>query len=71
MDLTKEAKSHTLIQASKLSLSLKAILNLGVHTEDAQFAKKLGETIIACNVFVDNTKHQHRTICDIAEGRRA
>ena len=71
MDLTREAKIHAMLQVPKLRAALDALEKIDTSAEDGMFARKLGEVILACDVFVDNTKHQHRTICNVMKGRRA
>jgi hypothetical protein len=71
MDLTKEAKLHTMSQIPKLRLALEFLAKANVSTEDDMFAKLLGDTILACDIFMENTKHQHRTMCDVVAGKRA
>lgn len=71
LDLTREAKIHTLNQVIKLKTAIRGLEEINGDTTDAIFARRLGEVIIACDVFIMNTKHQHRTICDIATRKRA
>lgn len=71
LDLTKEAKMYTMEQLLKLQAAIAPLARENKEDTDALFARKLGDALIACNVFISNTKHQHRTICDVVKGKRA
>ena len=71
LDLTKEAKVYTMEQLLKLQAAIAPLVKGETGDTDALFARKLGDALIACEVFVSNTKHQHRTICDVVKGKRA
>lgn len=71
MNLTKEAKIHSLLQIPKLKDTVAALEKMDPYSEDELFAQKLGNVLLACDIFVSNTKHQHRTLCDIMKGKRA
>lgn len=71
LDLSKEAKLHVMEQIVKLQTAIAPLIKGGLADTDSLFARKLGDALIACDVFVHSTKHQHRTICDVAAGKRA
>lgn len=70
-DLSREAKAHSMAEVEKLQRRIAELSESGINITDPIFARRLGEAIIACEVFVENTKHQHRTLCDIIAGKRA
>ena len=71
LDLSREAKLHVMEEMIKLQTALSPLVKGSLEDTDPLFARKLGDAIIACDVFVSSTKHQHRTICDVAKGKRA
>lgn len=69
-NLSREAKAHSIAEVEKLLQRISELTNSGVNITDPIFARRLGEAIIACEIFIENTKHQHRTLCDIIAGKQ-
>lgn len=72
-NLSEPAQNHVIEEAYKLYGVLRTLLAQGAKStkDNEEFAKRLSDSLIACSVFISNTKNQHRTLCDIMKGKRA